>query len=70
MRSFALSPVPRINFLNALRGVAVALVLWDHLVSDWPAANGFGYKPEELEQSLILDLLDQEGRPAAADRPE
>ena len=41
----ALSPVPRINFLNAMRGLAVGLVLWDHLVSYWPTATGFGYKP-------------------------
>jgi peptidoglycan/LPS O-acetylase OafA/YrhL len=44
--SVALSPVPRINFLNAMRGLAVALVLWDHLVSYWPTATGFGYKPQ------------------------
>lgn len=41
----ALSPVPRINFLNAMRCLAVGLVLWDHLVGGWPAATGFGYNP-------------------------
>lgn len=42
----SLSPLPRINFLNALRGIAVGLVLWDHMASAWPTASGFGYRPQ------------------------
>ncbi len=50
-------PVARINFLNALRGVAVLLVLWDHMVASFPVESGFGYRPAIWTEKWIFGPL-------------
>lgn len=47
---------PRIDFIDTLRGLAVLLVLWDHLVGQYLTQRGLSWWPYKVTTTMSARL--------------